>query len=261
MHAEPGRSSVPTVPLSTPTSGWVLDGSDAVIGTRLAELARGASHGLLNLHGALLMRIQLLRQTHPEVDSLRDELDRLEELIRDCMDAVAPLQQLGGAAGDTRRAPSQTDVASHLRASEAALNRLVPPGTDVRTDLPDEPVHVPLGPDHLEMILHQLLTNAGEALRDRTGTIVVRLRRREIGERREAVLEVADNGPGMSAELARRATRPYVTTKRSQPGAGLGLTVVETAVVAAGGSLTITSAPDGGCTVRLTFETIAAHPQ
>ena len=54
-----------------------------------------------------------------------------------------------------------------------------------------------------------------------------------------AVLEVADDGPGMSPDLLAQATRRFsrAPEARSRPGAGLGLSLVEHLVVRAGGEL------------------------
>ncbi|HET9554852.1 MAG TPA: HAMP domain-containing sensor histidine kinase, partial [Anaeromyxobacteraceae bacterium] len=67
--------------------------------------------------------------------------------------------------------------------------------------------------------------------------------RREPGR---VVVEVADRGPGLDAEVAQRLFEPFVTTKRT--GSGLGLAIVHRVVEAHGGEVAA-AAREGGGTV------------
>jgi two-component system OmpR family sensor kinase len=72
-----------------------------------------------------------------------------------------------------------------------------------------------------------------------------------------AVLEVADEGPGMSAEDAHRVFERFYRTDssrdRASGGTGLGLSIVDSLVYAHGGTVSVTTAPGEGSrfTVRL----------
>jgi polar amino acid transport system substrate-binding protein len=65
------------------------------------------------------------------------------------------------------------------------------------------------------------------------------------------VLEVCDEGTGISPEHLPHLTDPFFTTKRESGGTGLGLSVSTGIVKEHGGSLSFTSAPGAGCTARL----------
>ncbi len=54
-----------------------------------------------------------------------------------------------------------------------------------------------------------------------------------------AVIEVQDEGSGISAEVAENAFDPFVTTKAGVRGAGLGLATARSAAWASGGQLTL----------------------
>ncbi len=76
-------------------------------------------------------------------------------------------------------------------------------------------------------------------------------------------IEVEDNGPGLPADLGDRAFAPYVRgSDRSQPGIGLGLATVKRIAEAHGGSVTVRSARDAGCTfiVELPAATAQVSP-
>jgi two-component system OmpR family sensor kinase len=72
-----------------------------------------------------------------------------------------------------------------------------------------------------------------------------------------AVLEVADEGPGMSADDAHRIFERFYRTDssrdRASGGTGLGLSIVDSLVYAHGGTVSVTTAPGRGCrfTVKL----------
>ena len=73
-----------------------------------------------------------------------------------------------------------------------------------------------------------------------------------------AVLEVSDNGVGMTPEVLARCTEPYFTTKRDSAvhesnatGIGLGLAFVRIVIEQHGGQLQVESCPEAGTRVRL----------
>jgi signal transduction histidine kinase len=64
-------------------------------------------------------------------------------------------------------------------------------------------------------------------------------------------LSVADEGPGISADLQERIFEPFFTTRRDTGGTGLGLAVSLGIAEAHGGSLTVDSEPGHGATFTL----------
>jgi len=64
-------------------------------------------------------------------------------------------------------------------------------------------------------------------------------------------LEVADSGPGLSAEDQRRVFEPFYTTKPH--GTGLGLAVVYHVAEAHGGTVTAANCPEGGAAFTIRF--------
>ena len=66
---------------------------------------------------------------------------------------------------------------------------------------------------------------------------------------------VADDGPGIPADLHERAFRPFQTlqSRDKVEGTGLGLSIVKRLVENEGGSIQLTSSADGGCRFRVTW--------
>jgi two-component system OmpR family sensor kinase len=73
----------------------------------------------------------------------------------------------------------------------------------------------------------------------------------------DAVLEVRDEGPGMSPDVAARAFERFYradpSRSRHQGGSGLGLAIVRAIVDAHGGNVTLDTALGSGTTVRVTL--------
>lgn len=72
-----------------------------------------------------------------------------------------------------------------------------------------------------------------------------------------AVIEVIDDGTGMTQAVADRAFDPFFTT-RSPEHVGLGLTTVRSMVANLGGTTHIRSAPGAGAVVTMKFPTVDA---
>jgi two-component system, OmpR family, sensor kinase len=71
------------------------------------------------------------------------------------------------------------------------------------------------------------------------------------------VLEVADQGPGMTAEQAERVFERFYRADQARArrtgGTGLGLAIVQALVTAHGGTVTVATAPGQGATFRITL--------
>jgi two-component system C4-dicarboxylate transport sensor histidine kinase DctB len=113
----------------------------------------------------------------------------------------------------------------------------------VRLDLPTGPearLTVIAGRVRLEQVLVNLLQNALDAVADgRDARVSVTVGRKG----RDVVLTVADNGPGIDAEIADHLFTPFATSKKD--GLGLGLGIARDIMTEFGGTLDLVPAPEG----------------
>jgi two-component system OmpR family sensor kinase len=106
----------------------------------------------------------------------------------------------------------------------------------------------------LRQVLANLMSNA--LTHTPAGTPVeVLARTRPLDGGPRAVVEVVDQGPGLSAEQAERVFERFYRAdparSRSRGGAGLGLAIVAALVAAHGGDVEVDSAPGCGATFRV----------
>ena len=103
-------------------------------------------------------------------------------------------------------------------------------------------------PSQFQQALMALLINACQAMAD-GGEISLTTRPTTDG----VEIEIRDNGPGMTAEVAQHAFEPFYTTKEQGSGVGLGLSVVYGIVERHGGRVDLDTAPGDGCRFTLFF--------
>jgi signal transduction histidine kinase len=106
-------------------------------------------------------------------------------------------------------------------------------------------------PYYLGDALASLIENAREAAGS-DGRVVIRSFREEGKRRPRALVEIIDNGAGMSAEFVRdRLFQPFQTTKPD--GVGLGMATASEIVRLHRGTIRVRSQPGGGTLVRVRF--------
>jgi two-component system OmpR family sensor kinase len=102
----------------------------------------------------------------------------------------------------------------------------------------------------LRQVAANLLANAADHTPAGTPVTV-----RAAAENGNAILQVADRGPGLSAEEAERAFEPFYradpSRDRTTGGAGLGLAIVAAIAAAHGGSVEVEPTAGGGATFRV----------
>ncbi len=218
----------------------------ALIGAAVAAVVHELKNPLAAIKSALAV---LARRVAPD-DRNRElaeiaarEIDRLQDTILNVLSYVKP--------------PRADEVSLDLAETLRQLSVVVEPdfraaGVEVRLELEPLPCVIAGDPVRVRQALLNLLLNAREAM-PRGGRIGVRLRGWDgaRGEARGAEIEIADTGPGFSAEGLARAGEPFWSTKRL--GTGLGLANVRRIAAEHGGEVVCANGPAGGAvvTVRL----------
>jgi len=115
----------------------------------------------------------------------------------------------------------------------------------------------------LQQVLTNLLANAVFALHERRqrepGAPQSTLRLRSAVVAEELLLEITDNGIGMSDEVRRRLFEPFFSTKDVAHGTGLGLAIAHGIIGRHHGRMVVESQPSGGSTFTIYLPTATSR--
>ncbi len=221
----------------------------------IGRLTSGVAHDFNNALAVVQGTLEAL------VDAREDERAAvLEEGFSAVRAASATTRGLLGLARTGAEADAQCEVGAVLERVGRAARRLFPATLRIEIERAAEAA-IAMHDATLEQVLFNLIVNAADAMEGK-GRVRLVCRDRSLADRSLVEVEIEDDGPGMSEEIRRRAFEPFFTTKPRDRGTGLGLAMVRSAVVRAGGEVELTSAIGVGTRVVLRFERLAAtHKQ
>ncbi|MBC7794001.1 MAG: hypothetical protein H7Z43_09845 [Clostridia bacterium] len=211
----------------------------------VGRLAAGLAHEVGNPLAVLTGYVSILRDTTlPEiarndaVQRMERELNRIQGTVRGLLDyARAPSGAIGEAA--------VRDVIEHV-------TKLIEPNArkkSIRITTAIEDTRVRMSGDALTQVLLNLTLNALDATPE-NGRLAVS----STGGDSTTIIDVEDSGPGFTADVAARLFEPFFTTKPAGVGTGLGLSVCESLITAANGSIAAEESQTlGGARFRLTL--------
>jgi signal transduction histidine kinase len=215
----------------------------------LGRMAGSIAHDFRNLTFAIRSFAELALE-HAERGAPAST--ELNEIVRGCIHADSLVSQLLAFGQPAVTRCTVVDPAATMVDLGPALARLVPEEVDFElqqgTGLPT----VGVSGTQLEQILLNLVTNALDAMPD-GGFLRVALTARDGALQ----VEVVDTGTGMDEEVLNQVFEPFFTTKANSSGNGLGLAIVYAVTAAAGGTVTVDSAPGAGTTVRVVLPAVA----
>ena len=219
----------------------------------IATLTRGMAHDFNNMLGSILSNLsvldpaQLTGEQRETLDDIRLALSRMSELTRQ-------LLAFSGQGGYLRRPVDLNALVSKVMQLHHP-HRIEWIKLDLQPDLP----RIEGDPGQLEQVVFHLLENAVEALETRIGDVHVSTRLAleppEAWDERPSergpwvVLEVADEGVGMSSEVLSKVFDPFYSTKF--PGRGLGMAAVQGIVSSHGGRVHVDSTEGEGTRVQV----------
>jgi two-component system, LuxR family, sensor kinase FixL len=214
------------------------------------ELASSLTHELNQPITALVSYLQASQIMTPATGVTDKRLsDTLAKATHEAIRASEVMKRLrdfyqGGASG---RGP--TDVAGCCTSVvEFLAQRLKAQGVRVLVHVAPELPQVGVDRTQLEMVLHNLMTNAIDAV---GGQVVREVQLRAVRGDGVLQLEVHDSGPGVAPDALPMLFEPFNTTKSD--GMGLGLAISRNLVRAQGGELGYRPSPlaAGACFVVL----------
>lgn len=229
------------------------------------DLVRVLTHEMMN---SLTPIASLTRTAQGVLADLKEKVTAQPDLVEEMQDAEMAIDTVARRSNSLLRFVERyrqfTSVPkpqlSRIKVKEITerLQRLMAPAADSHgvslevLVLPPQLELVADG-DMVEQVLINLLKNAVEAMRDappRAEGRCIRLTA-HLDEGGHVVISVADNGPGIPADVAEKIFIPFYTTKRD--GSGVGLSLARQIMLAHGGSINLSPDPAGGSVFTLRF--------
>jgi signal transduction histidine kinase len=206
-----GWQLAPSLAQSGLDSDWLDRAAEAVTAAGGSDSGDGSSGGADPSDLAVALRW------------LSDSVDS-ELLLAEIADSVKRVSVLVGAArqySQLDRAPYQVmDVHELLDSTLVMLGGKIAPGITVSKHYDRSVPNVPGYPAELNQVWTNLIDNAVSAM-GQEGTLTITTA--ADGDR--LLVEIADTGPGIPAELQERIFEPFFTTKPVGQGTGLGLDI------------------------------------
>lgn len=234
----------------------------------VGELAAGLAHEIKNplagIQGAvdILIRRRDKNDSEREVlEAMRHEVVRIDRTVRALLDRARPRLVSVRASSVTDIVGRAVNLARAQVTSAASRGRRV----NMKFEPPTDPITIPIDPAQIEDAVLNLIINAIEAA-EGDGQITIRIARSRNDRagaesprgqpvwgaaefEDEVIVEVSDNGRGISEEDLGRIFNPFFTTTKG--GTGLGLPAVRRIVRAHGGRIEVNSKPGEGSTFSI----------
>jgi PAS domain S-box-containing protein len=221
----------------------------------VGELAAGLAHEIKNplagIQGAVDILIRRRDKNDPEreaLEGMRHEVQRIDSTVRALLDRARPRLV-------SVKATSLTDIVGRtvkLARAQLTSTAIGDRNLSLEFEPPTDPITVPIDSAQIEDAVLNLIINAIEAV-DGEGTIKIRVFRSENDRsdepEDEAVVEVSDDGRGISEKDLSRIFNPFFTTRPG--GTGLGLPAVRRIARLHGGRVNVRSSPGKGSTFTI----------
>ena len=220
----------------------------------IGTLAGGIAHDFNNILTGILGYTMLAKQVSGNSAELDEYLDQVSKGGKRAAELVSQILTFS-RRGNHKSEPVQlrdvvTEAIKLLRAT-------IPASIKIDAELPSNMPRVLANATQLHQVVMNLGSNAYHAMRDRLGTLTVRLETRlvdavqtktlsGINPGKYVCLIVGDTGVGMDEATLDRVFEPFFTTKLQGEGTGLGLSVVHGIILGYHGTIHVSSEPGRG---------------
>ncbi|MFG1424886.1 sensor histidine kinase [Roseixanthobacter glucoisosaccharinicivorans] len=212
----------------------------------IGEITAGVAHEINNPIAVIQGNLDVLRDVlgrqadsgRTEFRLIDEQIDRISQIVNKLLQFAKPEEYAGFIE---RNAPADI-ITDCLPLVQHLVNR-----SGIAIVREDQATrHVLMNRTELQQVLVNLIVNAIHAMPD-GGTLTLRCRDGAREGRPGIVIEVADTGVGMAAEVMEKIFDPFFTTKRST-GTGLGLSITQKLVARQDGTIHVESTPGAGTT-------------
>lgn len=221
----------------------------------IGQLAGGLAHDFNNILTAIVGNAQLTSQLVGSDHPAQRPLGVIKKAGQRAVDQV---RQILSASNKDPGEVLAADVTEVVCECIDLLRSQLPENIRLKVERPDDRVAVPATGSRLHQILMNLLTNAVHAVGS-DGTVTVRIdpyaekAGTTLTSEDQVVVEVIDNGGGIDPVNRDLIFDAFFTTKNSEIGSGIGLTLARTIARGFGGDIEFESERGKGTSFRLSL--------
>jgi two-component system, cell cycle sensor histidine kinase and response regulator CckA len=235
----------------------------------LGRMAGAMAHHYNNLLTTVMGNLEMALEDLPGDSRVVDNLEQ-------AMAAAERISKLGTTMlaylGQTNTPRKRLDLSETCRTAVSSFPSDLPPQIFLETDFPVPGPAILANADEIRQILNIFITNAREAMEDRSGAIVLGIhpvlpgdipaRHRypvdfQPGRFTYAGIRIQDAGPGIPKNALEKIFDPFYSTRFT--GRGLGLPIALGTVKSLGGCITVTTTPGTGTVFQVFVPMIDAN--
>lgn len=211
------------------------------------DMAKQVAHEIKNPLTPMKLGIQLLQRAQKE--GAADLQERVAKTADTLIEQIENLNRIASEFSNFAKMPTAEMEPLELNELlDKVIHLFDHTPVSIIPELPNKALVVNADKNHLLRVFNNLIKNAIQAIPNgREGRIKVVLRAQE----QQAIVEIIDNGIGISAEQADKVFVPNFTTKSS--GMGIGLAMARQIIEQANGTITFTSEVGVGTTFFVTL--------
>jgi len=213
----------------------------------ISTLAGGIAHDFNNILSAVMGYTQLAQM---KLDRESEPYEDLKQVIQSANRAKLLIGQILAVGRSQEQEKQPMQLTYTVKEALKLLRSTLPSTIEIQEAYDKDVGIIDADPTQMHQVLMNLCTNAGHALQERGGVLLVSLQNAEIEKGSWELnlrpgayvkLSVSDTGVGMTPEIMERIFDPYFTTKKKGEGTGIGLSVVHAIVTQHGGTIVVES--------------------
>lgn len=231
----------------------------------LGTLAGGIAHDFNNILAGIIGYTQLA------LEDIEDGLcshDNLVEVLKLGERAKKLISQILSFSRKNPVEPRIIDIIDIIEELIKMLKTTIPSSIEIKYTTLCDCAYVFADPGEMQQLIMNLCVNAQLAMQNKGGTLQVILTEISVESRTDQYLglkegsyiriQIADDGCGMDKSIIKRIFEPFYTTRGSEGGTGLGLSVAHGIIKRNGGFITVDSSPNKGSIFTVLLPTAKA---
>jgi PAS domain S-box-containing protein len=241
----------------------------------MGELAAGVAHEINTPNSAITLSAGYISKAYPDILSiLADSCDEYDDLriggleykeftnlfpeavtrIKECAKRIDTIvnEMKSFVRDEPEDLMSTVDINVTVQSAVVLATPFIKKSTDNFTvQLEENLPKIRGNPQKIEQVLLNLTQNACQSLPDKSRALTIRTSWDR--KKNHIILEVSDEGKGMSEDVLAKIKEPFFTTRRETGGTGLGLSISSRIIEQHRGTITFRSSPGKGTTVTVTL--------